>query len=95
MASRRSSDIEGALKRKGFRLDETHHRYLVLHVDGKRTAIRTRLSHSGMDYGDDLLSQVRKQLQLPSKRELLSLIDCPLSEQDYLSMLRANGKLEG
>lgn len=93
MASRKGSKIESALLNKGFRYDNTHHRYLILHVDDKRTAIRTRISHSSPDYGDPLLSEVRKQLHLASKDDLLRLVDCPMSANDYLVILQDQGLL--
>jgi hypothetical protein len=94
VASRSASKIESALKSKGFHLDEhRHHRYLTLHVDGRSTTVRTRLSHGRGDYGDDLLSKMQKQLYLPWKRDLLDLIDCPLSGDGYVELLRQQGTL--
>ena len=93
MASRRSTAIQGALLRKGFRVGEKHHHLLVLYVDGQKTAIRTRLSHSRMDYGSALLARMKDQLQLPNVGELLRLIDCPMEHQQYVTLLRDRGKL--
>ena len=94
MASRKSSQIEGALKRKSFRLDEQgDHRRLTLLVEDKPTTIRTRLSHGNKDYGDDLLSKVQKQLHLPRRTDLLDLVDCPLSGDGYVELLRKQGEL--
>ena len=94
MAARRPNNIQDALLSKGFRFDNTHHRYLVLHVGGKATAIRTFVSHGGKDYHDDLLSKVQKQLRLPRKQDLLRLIDCPMNEVEYVQVLRDQGHLD-
>ena len=91
MASRKASNIERALLSKGFRSADTHHRYLVFHVADKPTSIRTHVSHSRPDYGDNLLSKVQKQLHLPTKRDLLDLVDCPMSGEDYLKLLQEQG----
>ena len=93
MASRNGNDIERALLAKGFRYSNRDHRFLVLYVDDKPRDVRTKVSHGGPDYGDGLLSQVQRQLRLPSKRNLLELIDCPMSEDDYLSVLREQGTI--
>ena len=94
MASRRGADIERALLRKGFSLDaDGDHRRLVLYVEGRQTQVRTKISHGNQDYGDDLLSKVRKQLHLTSKAELLDLVDCPMGGAEYLQVLREQGIL--
>lgn len=94
MASRRGSDIERALLGKGFRLDaNSDHRRLVLYVEDRQTQVRTKISHGNQDYGDDLLSKVRKQLRLAGKAELLDLVDCPMSGEEYLQALRDQGVL--
>jgi hypothetical protein len=92
MASRKGSEIERALLSKGFRYSDTHHRYLILHVGEKRTAIRTYVSHN-LEYGDSLLGQVRKQLHLSSRDDVLRLVDCPMSGDEYVAHLRDQGLL--
>ncbi len=91
MASRRAPGIERSLLSKGFRGDDTHHRVLILYVHGEATDVRTFLSHGGKDYGDHLLAQMRRQLRLSSKQALLDLVDCPMSADDYVALLRDEG----
>jgi len=91
VASRRASDIEAALLRKGFRKDNTHHRYLILYVEDQEMRVRTRISHAAGDYGDRLLAEVRKQLRLSRKEDLLRLVDCPMSGEEYVRLLRSQG----
>ena len=79
MSTRDRKDIEGALERKGFERDETHHHIFVYRAkDGKKTPIRTRTSHgsSHKTLGDPLLAQMAKQVQL-TKKHFLDLIDYP------------------
>ena len=94
MASRRRREIEAALLRKGFRESKkSHHRYLTLYVNGEERRVRTYLSHGGRDHGDALLSQMQKQLRLPSKQDLLNLIDCPMDADEYVALLAEQGDL--
>lgn len=87
MTSRSVPAIEHALLHKGFTRQDSHHRLQLLLDDQGRQIVRTRLSHGITEYGDDLLAQVARQLRL-TKRELLDLIDCRTSGDEYLLLLR-------
>lgn len=63
----KARDIEAALLSKGFQQDNTHHKYYWLYVRGRRTRIRTHLSHGSSDYGDALLIQVKKQMGITKR----------------------------
>ena len=93
MAAYNPRKLEKALLSKGFEKDNTHHRMLWFHVDGKKTAIRTRISHDVKDYGDPLLSEMSKQVKLPRKK-FTDLIECPMSLADYVGHLRDAGVIE-
>jgi hypothetical protein len=82
-----------ALEAKGFRPFETHHTFYILYVDGKKTSIRTMISHGISEYGDALLGHVRRQLGLTSK-ELQDLVECPLSGESYVALLKERGKIK-
>ena len=79
--------LKKALLRKGFQLDETHHTMFWLIVDGKKTSIKTRLSHGKKEYGSSLLSLMSRQLRL-SKRQFEQFVACPLTQRDYIAHLR-------
>ena len=80
--------IDSALTRKGFvKNEKKHHIFYFLYVDGKKTQIRTKLSHSSKEYNDNLLSAIRKQLKFDSIKVLECFINCPISEKDYVRML--------
>ncbi|WP_342508893.1 hypothetical protein [Sporosarcina sp. FSL K6-2383] len=87
MSTRKVKLIRSSLEKKGFSLKETHHFMYTLYVDGKKTSIRTRLSHGLKEYDDHLLGQMSKQLAV-TKEELLDLIDCPMSYESYVELLR-------
>lgn len=85
--------IDAALKNKGFRVDTLadHDKYW-LHHNGVKQAIYTKLSR-GTNYrtiGDDLVSKIARQVKLP-RRKFEELVDCSLSEADYIAFLTQSG----
>jgi len=53
---RKTRAIRAALLSKGFMADDTHHEMFWLVVDGRKSSIRTRISHGVAEYGDNLLA---------------------------------------
>jgi hypothetical protein len=56
----------------------------------KITGVHTFLSHGVREYSVDLLSKMRSQLHI-SGNELDNLITCPLSADDYATLLEKRG----
>ncbi|MGB7531853.1 MAG: type II toxin-antitoxin system HicA family toxin [Halobacteriota archaeon] len=83
--------IASALTSKGFveqgGKKRKKHTFYFLYVDGKKTPIRTKLSHGIDEYDDTLLSFMSKQLKFDKKEELEDFIDCTKTFEEYLSML--------
>jgi hypothetical protein len=92
MEPRRVRDIEASLQRKGFHKMQGDHHYFHLYVNGKKTAIFTKTSHGIKEYGGQLLKSMAWQLRL-STAELYRLVDCPMSEEEYISLLREKGEI--
>lgn len=92
MKPRKTEDIADCLLRKGFQRANRDHVFFFLFVNGKKTNIRTKISHGSTECGANLLSIMANQLQLKSQ-ELEALLDCPLSEEQYIDLLRQRGKL--
>ena len=90
MSTAKARDIRQALTGKGFRVVEAHHEMLWLFVQGKKTSIRTRLSHGSSEYDDGLLGLMAKQLKL-KRGDLDRLIECPLTENEYVNGLINDG----
>ena len=89
----KAKEIESVLRNKGFKKkDGKDHIWLVLYVDGVKTAVRTKVSHSKQtEYGANLQSEMRRQLRLQSRkgRKLFEdLLACPASHDDYVAELR-------
>ncbi|HEX2210789.1 MAG TPA: type II toxin-antitoxin system HicA family toxin [Longimicrobium sp.] len=81
--TRKQSDVEAALVRKGFRESDTHHRYFVYHTEaGLKSKIRTKTSHGGRELDDWLLAQMARQCGV-SRKDFLDLVDCPLDRAGY------------
>jgi hypothetical protein len=94
LSPRKTRDIENALLDKGFRVDDTHHSVFWLYIHGKKTSIHTRISHGKEEYGDRLLGKMAVQLKL-RRKQLDSLIDCPLDGEGYVELLVDAGHIKG
>ena len=90
MATRKRKDVEAAFKQKGFASQEqADHRYYFFYLDGK-LVVRTKVSHGTKyrDLGDDLITQMARQCRL-TKQQFLSLVDCPMSQEQYEQVLQS------
>lgn len=77
--------IKDALQKKGFRLKDGDHFYLIYYSqNGKKTSVHTKISR-GTKYKtltDNLLALMSKQCKLP-KSDFIGLVDCPLTREAY------------
>jgi predicted RNA binding protein YcfA (HicA-like mRNA interferase family) len=95
MTAIKVKDICSALKKKGFvENPKSHHVYYIFYEDGKKTAIYTFISHGKNEYGDELLSQMKKQLGFQSKTEFNDFIECPMSKEQYRDLLLERGHID-
>jgi hypothetical protein len=85
--------VTSGLKKKGFVLEEGDHHYFQLYVNGKKEPIYTKISHGEREIGDKLIGMMARQVGL-NKRDFLDLVDCPLTLEDYLNLLRTAGKID-
>jgi len=75
------------LLKKGFiEYQRTKHIFYIFVCDGVEIC-ETFMSRNNQDLDDYLLSKMKDQLYL-DKRSFLDLIDCPLSEEDYIKILQ-------
>lgn len=88
----KTRDIKAALLKKGFIESGGDHHYFVLYCDGKKTAIRTKISRSEDDIGDPLVLLMSKQMKL-SKKQFETYVECSLSLEQYLTLLRQSNAL--
>jgi hypothetical protein len=78
------------LKKKGF-VDSTghssDHKYLEYYVEGK-LILYTKISHgSDKDLDDHLVRQMSNQCKL-TKNQFADLVNCPMSQDEYLNILK-------
>lgn len=85
-----AKDVAASLTKKGFHSHHSDHQRFYLHVEGKKTAVRTMISHSAKEIDDNLLSLMARQVKL-NKKLFADLIDCPLSQEQYVKLLREGG----
>jgi hypothetical protein len=93
MATRKAREIKAGLVKKGFKTTQRDHTYLFLYVGDRKSRIHTKISHGIKEYGDNLLSLVARELKI-SPKQLDDLLDCPLSYESYLSVLKERKALE-
>lgn len=89
MATYKTDQFKSALEKKGFVKDQTHHEMYWYYANGKKTSIRTRVSHSEKSYDDYLLGERKKQIHL-SKNDFILFIECPLTAEKYKETLITN-----
>jgi len=91
----KSNKLQKALSAKGFQRSNHHHKLYIFYCDGKRTDIKTMVSHgANHDIGPPLLSKIKKQLLLDSMEQLIDLIECPLTKDDLERIYEDKGKIQ-
>lgn len=93
MRPRKAERIARSLKHKGFKPEERDHTFYRFFVHGKRTDVRTKISHGARECSTSLLAQMARQVHLDS-RELAGLLDCPLGKDDYVRILCSKGIID-
>lgn len=87
MACFKARKVKQSLAKKGFIEDSGDHYYFVLYENGKKTPVYTKTSHNDQDIGNPLISLMSQQLHL-TKSQFLDLINCPLSKEEYIKILK-------
>ncbi len=90
MAALKTKDVQSALLKKGFELDakngNTDHIYFRFFYEGKKTAVRTKLSRNRKDLRDPLIKYMSEQMRL-DKKDFLRFVECTLSKERYTQIL--------
>lgn len=92
MPSLKKDTVIRNLTKKGFVREERDHTYLYyVRLDGKKTAIRTKISHgSKSDITSGLISAMAHQCHLPTPK-FKEFAECKIDQQQYEQLLTANG----
>jgi len=90
MTTLKVKEVLGGLEKKGFLRYENDHTFLILHVNGKKTSIHTKVSHGSNEINDYLINKMSIQVKL-EKKKFIELVSCPFSAEDYLNELKVQG----
>lgn len=96
MASWKWREVRRVLVTKGFQEEPpTHHEWYRFYHNGKATSIRTKISHGDkreLNSNSPLMRSMQYQLRL-QRKQLENLLNCPLSEEEYVAHLESEGHL--
>jgi hypothetical protein len=84
----KSEEIKHSLLKKGFKLREGDHSYLIFYSQGKESQIATKISHGSGSPGKDILSKIKRQLCFNSQGDFERFIDCYMDREEYESYLK-------
>ena len=86
--------LQSGVEGKGVKKSDSHHHfYFYYTLTGKKSSIFTKVSHSGKTLGSKLISKIKRQCKLKTPEDLLNLVECPLSQEEYEQHLIDNGFL--
>ena len=87
-------DVVKSLLKKGFvETEGSRHRKFTFKVGEDKSPVFTVISHGDTELRDTLTGIVARQLHLNS-RQFDELVQCPLSRDEYTSLLRQKGVIE-
>lgn len=75
-----------ALKKKSFKSFPGDHTRLILFVNGKKTEIKTKVSHGSQEINDYLIGRMASQLKL-DKKGFLDYVSCTKTTREYIEEL--------
>ncbi len=95
MKPRKTKELYNTLLRKGFYEDSNkkRHKFLILMVNGKKVNVKTFFSHGNKEYSSSLMSKIKNQLKFETSDQAEDFFDCPMSQEEYIRMLRKNGSV--
>lgn len=88
----KTREIEKIFKKLNLKVRSTGHNYGWLIVNNKKI-LRVHYSHGKGDLPPVIVNKIRGQLKL-SQKDFLELINCPLTYEGYLNILKQKGILD-
>ena len=89
----KKADIKKIFEKLELDARTTKHRYGWFTFDGKKI-LRVHYSHGKGSIPGRVSDKIRSQLKLTQK-SFRDLIDCPMSLEDYIAVLKTKGYIEG
>ncbi len=59
--------------------------------NGRDVGVMTKISHGESEIGIGLVKRMRRQMWLTNNAEFGRFVDCPLTYEEYVGLLRAQG----
>lgn len=85
----KASDVDRAWKKLEMRIKENRDRHALFYVDGK-LVLRTKRSMGSGKLDGKIPGFIRQQMKL-DERQFADLINCPLTRDGYIEILRDKG----
>jgi hypothetical protein len=89
----KTKDIKLNLCKKGFAVSNTDHKVFWFYINGIRTSIKTKFSHSANEVDDNLIHLMANQIHL-TKSEFVKFAVCEINEQEYIKIQKGLGNLK-
>lgn len=83
------NEMERIFRKLDLKVRSTGHNYGWLIVNGRKI-LRVHYSHGKGDIPSVVVNKIRGQLKL-SQKDFVELINCPLTYEDYLNILKQKG----
>jgi len=88
----KKDELVGALEKKGFKRENRDHIFFFFYVNGRKTSIRTMVSHNDKMINDWLQTRIAKQMGI-TKPELDKFVECSMTQDIYCDVLVERKKI--
>jgi hypothetical protein len=85
-------EVDSALTSKGFKKADRDHHFYYFWYNGKKTPIRTKISHGESEIHDRNCGSMARQIHL-NRGEFEKFVECALTEKLYVEKLIAGKHL--
>ena len=85
-------EVDGSLTKKGFRKVERDHHFYFLFINGRKTRIRTMISHGEREISDKNCSAMAREMKLTTS-QFKEFVYCNIQNKEYVEILIKNGVL--
>jgi hypothetical protein len=83
----KARDVRAALCGKGFQEhNDRDHQYYFFYYHGRKSSIKTKISHNEKEIDDYLCSAMSRQINL-TRSQFRDLVECPLTAEGYLTLM--------
>ena len=82
-------EVASALSRKGFEKRQTDHTHYHFKYRGRDVGVATMISHGEREIGIGLIKRMRAQLRLQTNADFARFVECPLTFEEYVSILKS------